>query len=506
MIFQRQLLGIYIIGIIVFSSVLGCKKDPDLKPIIEEPKIPVTEQWQIPVLAPLDAEFEQIFNTEGVLEIHLSFTLDEWNALLNDYDKHPRNEMYREAACIISGNGINKSYTSVGIKLRGNINRKRPEEGSGPHNPGNKLNRMHYKIKFSHDFSDDESAYGYPSKNVPDRPSNKLQQLTGYCKAINLKYNNADPTYVREAVSYELFRKAGVQVVHTTFARLYIKIGSEQDRYIGVMLAMEDIDKSWIRKRFNGYESSLVKCLYQGYGPADLAKPDWDNNNSAGRVGSELTDPTDSIHFKSGFKSYRPSYDIKEDPGLTAAAEINKLMAMFGAAVTSDDLNNALDVQTLLRAQAMNVLVGMADDYWRGGNNYYMYQNPLINNKWTFMPYDYDRTFGTNTFGPETATSSVVTWGANSGTPCNPVLINKTLAKTEFLNDYKAYLLYYLDNDIYTDQQVVNRMMYLQSIIQPYTTGYQANDDYPFQSDLSDIRTYIQKRVEVVNRECRPVE
>lgn len=480
----------------------SCTKDTQKSDKVTKPV--TSTNWGIPQLPYLNSDFENFFNPISVIDIHLSFTEVEWNGLLHDYDKNNRNEMYRLASCTLSGNGVNLSFPGVGVRLRGNTSRKRPEDAVGNHISTNQLNRIHFKIKFNHDFGKDESAYGSPSIDLPTNTAFKNQQIMVNVKALNLKYNKDDPSYIREAISYDLFRQFGVEVVHSTFAKLYVKIGTENERYVGVYLAFEDIDKTWIKKRNGGVESTMFKCLWQDFGPADLSKTDNDGSLLSGRIGEELTDPPSNAIFSSGFRAYHPAYDLKEDPTSTGVADLNNLITLLNSNPTAEQIESVFEVQSFLRALAVNVMIGMADDYWRGGNNYYLYKNPAQNNKWSFLPYDYDRTFGIGTFGPPTATSSVISWGNNSNTPCNPILVKCILAIPQYMIDYKAYLTTMIDDKYFTEEVVIARIQQMQNAISGYTSNYNISSDvYPFSSDLSSFRSYIKSRIDMVNLECR---
>ncbi|MHC1703917.1 MAG: CotH kinase family protein [Tenuifilaceae bacterium] len=497
---KKLFLCLLVLSILSFS----CKKDESNPDIIPDTKPKTSTNWGIPKLPTLNADFESFFSPVSVIEIHLALTEIEWNGLLNDYDKNNRNETYRYATCNLSANGVNYSFPGVGLRLRGNTSRKRPEDAVGSHISTNQLNRVHFKIKFNHDFSKDESAYGSPSVNVPTNTALKSQQIVTNVKALNLKYNKDDPSGIREAISYDLFRNFGVEVVHTTFAKLYVKIGTESERYLGIYLAFEDIDKTWIKKRYSNSEGTMFKCLWQSFGPADLTTTDYDGSLLSGKIGEELTDPASNAIFSAEFRAYRPAYDLKEDPTNTGVNDLNSFITILNSSPTQEQIENVFDVQSFLRALAVNVMIGMADDYWRGGNNYYLYKNPSQNNKWSFLPYDNDRTFGINTFGPDVSTSSVIHWGDNSKTPCNPVLVKRILENPQYLIDYKAYLTTMVDSGYFTEDNVIARIQQMQNSFSSYTSGYNiSNDSYPFSNDLNSFRNYIRSRIAVVNNECR---
>jgi spore coat protein CotH len=113
---------------------------------------------------------------------------------------------------------------------------------------------------------------------------------------------------------------------------------------------------------------------------------------SNGLIGVERNDPELPGEWSEAWTTYRPSYDIKAGPPERVAEALNGFMAFLASRPSAEALEAAFDVQSFLRVLAVNAMVGMADDYWRGGNNYYLWQNP--GGKWGFIPFDYDRSFG----------------------------------------------------------------------------------------------------------------
>ena len=110
-----------------------------------------------------------------------------------------------------------------------------------------------------------------------------------------------------------------------------------------------------------------------------------------GAIGEEITDPE---FFGDSWNEYRPAYDLKtkDDEFLLAEDKLNDLIELLTGNPTQAQLEAAIDIPSLLKAQAVNVFLGMWDDYWRNGNNYYLFFDE-IGEKWFFVPYDYDITF-----------------------------------------------------------------------------------------------------------------
>ncbi|MGB5589059.1 MAG: CotH kinase family protein, partial [Gammaproteobacteria bacterium] len=441
-----------------------------------------------------ESEYEALFSLDTMKTIHIRISEEEWNGLLNDVDRNPRSEVYRRADFYYGDDVATAQYVpGVGFRIRGNsFSRKRPETGGGLHNPAASLVRAHFKIKFNEQYDEDESAYGPPSADIPEQPLYKGRTFAGV-RGLNLKFNNNDPTYMREVLSYDLFRRVGVHTLRQAYAKLYIGIGNEPERYMGVYLMGENLDKEWAKRRFDK-NSYLFKCLYQQYGPADLSNGDRDHNANTGSIGEEITDPE---FFGDPWSAYRPAYDLKtkDDEFLEAEDKLNDLIELLNGNPTQAQLAAAIDIPTLLKAQAVNVYLGMWDDYWRNGNNYYLFFDE-ISEKWFFVPYDYDITLFDNIFGIDgLATASFLRWGDGrlSG---NPVLMDRVLSYSDFREQYKAYVraLYDPAEKILDINTLTQRLNEMRNVVQPHTSGYEAVDEIPYSSSHAEIQNFVLDR------------
>ena len=441
-----------------------------------------------------ESDYEALFSLDSMKTIHIRISEEEWNSLLNDVDHNIRAEVSRRADFFFGDDVATAQYVpGVGFRIRGNLfSRKRPEAGGGPHDPAATLVRAHFKIKFNEQFDEDESAYGPPSRDIPEQSLYKGRTFRGV-RGLDLKFNKNDPTYMREVFSYDLFRRVGVHTVRQAYAKLYIQIGDEPERYMGVYLMGEHLDKSWARRRFveNSY---LFKCLYQQFGPADLSAGDRDHNADTGAIGEEITDPE---FFGDSWNEYRPAYDLKtkDDEFLLAEDKLNDLIELLTGNPSQAQLEAAIDIPTLLKAQAVSVFLGMWDDYWRNGNNYYLFFDE-VGEKWFFVPYDYDITFFDSIFGVSgVERAPFMRWGDGrlSG---NPVLMDRVLSFAAFREQYAGYIraLYDSDENILDINSVTQRLNDLREVVQPHTTGYEALDETPYNSSHAEIRDFVLDR------------
>ena len=112
--------------------------------------------------------------------------------------------------------------------------------------------------------------------------------------------------------------------------------------------------------------------------------------------GASLKDPsTSNMGIEDVTLTYTntPIYDYKGSKSNLEAAKSQ--LADFITNInnrTGDDFKNyisqKMDVNLFLKTYAVNVTVGMWDDYWNNSNNYYFYFDEA--GKFYFIPYDYD--------------------------------------------------------------------------------------------------------------------
>ncbi len=443
------------------------------------------------------AEYEDLFSLGKMHTMTIGISTAEWDALLNDFDENPRNEVFRKADFTFGEGADTEHVANVGFRLRGNVfTRQRPELGNGPHDPDNSLRRVHFRIKFNEQFQDSESVYGLPSQEIATHLENKNRDFRTV-RSLNLKYNKNDPTYTREVFSYDLFRRFDVATLRQAYTKLYIRIGDEAPRYMGVYLMGEHIDKTWAKRHF-GRNAFVFKSLYQGHGPADLSTADFDHNIDTGKIGSEKTDPG---FVGLSFEAYRPAYDLKTKRKDFAEGEaaLNELIGLLTGNPTQQMLEDAIDIDALLRAQAVNVFLGNWDDYWRNGNNYYLARNPN-DGRWTFIPYDYDIVLFDSIYMYDgLADASFLDWGSDrlSG---NPVLMDKVLSFTEFRDRYAGYVAELVDG-LASPEAVSQRLEELQAVAAPHVSGYDAWDSEPFNASLAEIEAYVEARVAAARHE-----
>ena len=344
-----------------------------------------------------NAALGYVFDSKVIPEIHIIVGQEQWNKLLDAYDKNHGTSEYVECDVeYIKGNETLKIF-KAGLRLKGNTSRRRPQDGNG------NFRHCHYGIDF-HKYEKD--------------PAHTVKGV----RRVDLKWFKDDPTYVREIYCYDLFRSFGVwTAINDVYAQVCIKVGEPGLHYLGVYGMLEHIDKNYLRARkepFGDEDGNLWKCRY----PADLRS----------------TDANFGVDENSDSHTYELKTNKKE--GFAAAkAQIQDFISKLNSK-TGNDFNqwiaSVMDIELFLRTYAVNVAVGMWDDYWCNSNNYYLYFNSTDPAKYKvfFIPYDYDNTLGTSGI-IDSGRQDPMHWGNDSYPLMTKILQNPAWAKL-----YKGYL------------------------------------------------------------------
>ena len=329
-------------------------------------------------------------------------------------------------------------------------------------------------------------------------------------KGLILKRANNDSTYVREVYGYNLFRKNKIWISpRAAFTTLKIQIVDDLDLdkdgdktefetvNYGVYGMIEEIKKQFLKERTIGEgggnlisnKGNLWKCLWKDKG-ADFVKS---NESSIGEeeVSFEFDEDGNITDFNNTTYDYdyKGDNDLEEDGKPQILAFMEELNNLPNC---TDGNNDEADIQTIktfytekmdgdlfLRTYAINVILGMWDDYWVNKNNYYFYFDK--GGKAYFIPYDYDNILGTNGCETDAGTKNPLEWGSltNGERP----LIQKILQVPEYMEAYKEYLIEYSNEDSYfDDDKSIAQITKWHNMFKDYI----ASDDLAYYSKLED--------------------
>ena len=300
---------------------------------------------------------------------------------------------------------------NIGIRLKGNTSRRRPEGWKGQPHETNNTDWHHVHL-------------GINMQKYVDDDAHTLQGV----RKLHLKWFKDDPAYVREKFCFELFRRAGVwTAVRDEYCRLWIHVsGDSKEAYFGVYELIEPIDKRYLTDRKNKFGNSngyLWKCRNAAAGL----------NNPYGDIWYD--DDTDDRH----------AYTLETQTEEFDSARVQLIDFMNKLNGLSDDkfytwIQEVTDVDLLLKTYAVNVAVGMWDDYWNNANNFYIYFNSkqLHDYKFFFIPYDYDNTLGTSLYcgnQDDAGRQNPLDWGTRD---------NKLISRILAFDDFKAIYISHL--------------------------------------------------------------
>ena len=360
---------------------------------------------------PVKEGYDYVWDDDALPEIHLEVSLSEWNRLLALYDANSYTTQYVMASIDFVKDSEHTVINSVGLRLKGNTSRRRPEGWHG---------QMHQR-----DNTDWHHAhFGVSLRKYVDDDAHTIQGV----RKLHLKWFKDDPAYVREVFCYELFRRAGVwTALRDNYCRLWLHVeGDSQETYYGVYGMLEPIDKRYLKdrkSRFGNSDGYLWKC----------------RNGASG-----LNNPNGDIWYDDDSDD-RHAYTLETNTSEFDIARIQLVDFMDKVCHLSDSefytwIKQATDVDLLLKTYAVNVAVGMWDDYWNNANNYYIYFNGTETSgyKFFFIPYDYDNTLGTSLrcgVQDDAGRQDPLHWGNDN----NP-LIARVLKFIDFRTKYIAYL------------------------------------------------------------------
>lgn len=386
---------------------------------------------------------DYVYNIKSFPVINFEISTKQWNQLLSNYDMNPNNEEYIAGDFSFNKDGETTSFDSIGIRIRGNTSRRRPEGVTGEmHNPT-------------------APDWHHASFSIKLNKFIKGQKIQGVEK-INLKWFKDDGMYVREVYCYDLFEKFGVWTApQSSYCRLNIKIREDSKQvYYGVYQLVEPVDEEYLKNRTTKLADTKGNLWKANYG-ADLV------NTDKSRMGLENVTLT---------STYTPVYDLKtnEDNLEVAKTQLVEFMSSFKNK-SGDEfqqwLVTRMDVELFLKTYAVNVICGMWDDYWGNSNNFYFYFDSA--GKFYFIPYDYDNTLGTSLLIKDSGRQDVLNWGKSSNN-----LVKKIITIPEYLNLYKSYLKMLIDskNDLFHVDASKVRIQNWHKMIQNYISNDTGED------------------------------
>jgi spore coat protein H len=241
----------------------------------------------------------------------------------------------------------------------------------------------------------------------------KGQKFLGMSK-INLNNNAMDPSQIREALSYNIFRMAGIPASRTAFARVYLSVPEMfNQRYLGLYTVVEQVNGSFLEDRFGSKEGLLVK-------------------------------PESGLRYRGeDWSAYRRPYEAKNEPTPEDASrfiQFIKLVASGDEEYFRSHLEEFTDVDQFLRFLAVTVAIADMDSVLGMNHNFYLFQRAQTK-KIAWIPWDLNLSLGTGMGGEHGVELSI-----GRPAPSQSQVIEWILKDEKWFKLYKGHLQSLLDS------------------------------------------------------------
>ena len=422
------------------------------------PNVPTLPDTSIPSPDKEEIEiYNELFDINNKVAVYIDISEEELFKIQKDYEKFSshgsKSPIYRMCDLVITINNDQYYLEEVGIRMKGNTSRTSfYDQNNGIYN------YIHYKLKFTETF-DDEDDYEISEMKVWEDSALRKQRKNrtfATLEGLELKWNkNMDGTHLRTYFAYDLFEKNDYLSPNCTISQVLItEFGKLQN--LGIFELNEPVDEIFLSKHLS--ENDLG---------GDLYKVGWDNQFG----GNLTTDTLYAIGVEDEHAGYFPIYDLKTNKKTSTNDNLKNLINTLNSNISN--IESVVDIDMFLKFAALSYMTGNPDDYRNNYNNYYMYFL-ASSNKVIFIPYDLDRTYGItrdwDPFGNGSSKIDPLTSSSVLGDQVNP-LIKKTIcynADSKYLNSYIAYLKQYSTNEYFN-------MSYINSVYSIALNNYSSS-------------------------------
>jgi spore coat protein H len=195
-------------------------------------------------------------------------------------------------------------------------------------------------------------------------------------ETLNFHAGVLDPSLMREALGFAVFRAAGVPAPRTAYAEITFNVpGLYTDAPGGLYTLIENVNKQFLKR-----------ALPPGTGL--LLKPE------GTRGGVQSRGDTWSAYIP----TFRPDREATPQEQ-KRVMEFANLISQPDVALFRSKIGTYLDVDEFLRYVAVNAFLVNWDSYLTGNHNYYFYLDPR-DDKFRFIPWDLDLSSGGRMGGP----------------------------------------------------------------------------------------------------------
>lgn len=326
-------------------------------------------------------ELGKAFDDTTIPRIDISVAVNDLTAILDPNNAYSNTEYMAD---FVFDNGQAKdTILNVGFRLRGNTSRTAE------------------KKSFKVSFNTFESG----------RKFDGLEKM-------NLNGEHNDPSIIRSKLCWDLLRKMEIPAPRANHVDLYIN-----GNYYGLYMNVEHIDEEFADLRFGNGDGNLYKCTY----PVDF---------------TYLGNNPNLYKFSNNVRAY----ELKTNTDLDDYSDLANFIDILNnepLATLPCELEAIFNVDSYLKAMAVDVITGNWDGPIWNKNNCYIYKNTATN-RFEYIPFDLDNTFGINYFaGLNWATRNIYQWSRdNEPRP----IYERILAVQEYEDRFSYYVNDLLQN------------------------------------------------------------
>lgn len=469
-------------------------------------------------------DIESISNTEDVLDKNSITSIDikikesDWKWLLENATK----EEYKSADVTING----ETFNNVGIRPKGNSSLTSVANDST-------TDRYSIKIDFGQ-YVDGQTYHGI--------------------RKLALNNNISDATYMKEAISYDIYNFLGIATPEYSYTDIKIN-GSDWGLYLGV----EVIDERFIEKNYGEVSGNLYKPETMNVGgnknkneetkkpevngnmpqmggeppnmdgnvpkmdevpPAmngddpnivqnqNVSREDGDvknletnkgkdeNNGGAPKMGNKDSQGADLKYIDDDIDSYsilRDSAVFKN----TTDKDFKNIIDLMESLKTGKDIESYLNVDEVLKYFAVNTFLVNLDSYSGGMyHNYYLYEKDGV---CEILPWDLNMSFGGFAVKDGEKAINFPIDSPVTGNLEDAPLIGKLLENDDYKEIYHKYLKQISDN-YFSSGTFNNRVTQINKLISNYVkkdaTAFYSYEEY--KTGVSELLTFGKDRTKSV--------
>jgi spore coat protein H len=306
-----------------------------------------------------------------------------------------------------------------------------------------------------------------------DYPEIEDQRFYGF-KQLTLSSNFSDNSLLREKVTADIFREAGVPAPNTAFYAVTIDYG-EGPIYLGLYTMVEVVDDTVIKTQFEDDSGNVYKP--EGTG-ATFAEGSFNEASFDKETNAEDGDYSDILALFDALHSDLRTTD---------------------AQVWRNDLEAVFDVDTFIRWLAVNTIVQNWDTYGTMSHNYYLYGDPT-SGKLTWIPWDNNMALGESFARSRMTTMDLESVGENW-----PLIRYQ-------MDDpvYHALYVDYVEDTItgpFEPEKMAQTYQHLHDLIQPYVTGELGEmQEHTLHSSTAAFDSSVEELIAHVESRCLEAE